>query len=132
MITKHETNQEAGICAECPLRHCCGGWCAEEEKMEIEYNMVEESTLEEFADKNGLIMEVHEQPTGVTKYKFYAHFKRAELIEGGFLAGNHGNGHTPEEAIEQYAIGISEGMLSVFDDGYKRRNIKVPRLISKK
>ena len=64
-------------------------------------------SLEEFADKHGLQMEVHERsldfPAAV---RFYAHFTRVEIAKDGFLVGALGNGATPEEAIANYALCI--------------------------
>ena len=85
------------------------------------------STLEEFADKHGLEMEVRERPEYLNPdYVFYAQFKGVEVLEGRILASAYGEGNTPEEAIAAYAQEISEKHIVI--DAYKtsRREIFAP------
>ena len=102
--------------------------------MEINIFRIPESTLEDFADANGLIMDVHERalfPIGSSK-RFYAHFRHAETRSGErFLSSDSGDGRTPEEAIEDYAPKISGKKLVIDAMNERRREIDVPRLVSK-
>jgi hypothetical protein len=88
-------------------------------------------TLEEFADKHGLVMEVHERnrPVG-DPMRYYAHFTDAEVRSenGMFLSSDHGNGRTPEEAIAHYARRIEMKTLRV-ERGVDWKDIEVPRLV---
>lgn len=101
--------------------------------MQIDIEEIPQMTIEEFADANQLVMEVKERPLPVgNKMRYYAGFKNAEVMESGCLVGAHGNGATPEEAIEDYAAEISTKKIAV--DAWKpaRREIVVPRLVKKK
>ena len=98
--------------------------------MQIERKIVEEMTLERFADKHGLVMQVNERPNSIgQKTRYWANFKSCEVMKKGFLLGEHGDGATEEEAIADYARLISEQLLAV--DAFKpsRRNILTPRLV---
>lgn len=70
-------------------------------------------TLEGFADKNGLVMEVRER-SGVRGYgKYYASFRGVDVSEGDTLIGKYGNGDTPEVAISNYAFEIAGKRIKV-------------------
>ncbi len=99
--------------------------------MKIERHEIEETIIETFADKNGLVMEVRERkkPVGDPS-RYYAHFKSAEAREGQHcLIGLFGNGSTPEEAIAKYARKISLRTLIIDAMSETRREIEVPRLV---
>jgi hypothetical protein len=103
--------------------------------MKIEHHYLDKCTIEEFADRNELIMEVHERPSSRVRgaLPFYAHFKGVELKEGDFLISASGDGYSPEEAINLYAMKISEGLLIInATHPTNRREILVPRLISRR
>jgi hypothetical protein len=71
-------------------------------------------TIEEFADKHDLVMEVHERASiSSLSHRYYAHFKRAELREENCLVGAHGNGVDPKSAITSYARRISQHLLVI-------------------
>lgn len=93
-------------------------------------NSIEITSIEAFADKHGLVMEVRERnkPVGDPS-RYYAHFKSAEAREGKcFLIGLFGDGRTPEEAIAEYARTISLRTLIIDAMTEERREIEVPRL----
>lgn len=98
--------------------------------MEIRSNLIESTTIEKFANKNGLVMEVHERrkPIGAPD-RFFAHFHHSDIKEGAMLIGTFGNGSTPEEAIQNYAKEIGLKLL-VIDavSSTDRKEIQVPRL----
>ena len=101
--------------------------------MKIERHYVEESTIELFAEEQGLVMEVHERGQDILKWRhldrFYAIFKKVEEKDGSVLRGIYGNGDTPEEAITNYANRLSEKWI-VFDAmGPTRRELKTPRFV---
>ena len=99
--------------------------------MEIERHQLEEMTIEEFAENNNLIMEVHERDNPKLP-RCYAHFKHSEIKDGICLSGKFGDGETEQEAIRNYAKEISGQMLVIGAFSNDRRNIQVPRLIEKK
>ena len=95
----------------------------------------ETMTLEEFADGHGLVMEVFERDNTFTgDGKFYARFRNCETKDSSqdsFLTSNHGNGSSPEEAIEAYAKEISKKILVRDACSRARKEIVVPKLIKK-
>jgi hypothetical protein len=99
--------------------------------VKIKRQLVKESTLEEFADQHGLVLEIRERGGARgTAARFYCHFENSDIADGGFLVGAHGNGRTEEEAMADYAKRISESVLCI--DGFRkksRRDILVPRLV---
>lgn len=98
--------------------------------MKIERHEIETASIEAFADKHGLVMEIRERkkPIGDPS-RYYAHFKSAEAREGTHcLIGLFGNGRTPEEAIAEYAETISLRTLIIDAMSKERREIEVPRL----
>ena len=102
--------------------------------MEIKLNKAPRMTIEEFADKHDLIMEVNERSPVLWKdesSRYYAHFRNAEISRDIFLAGSFGDGSTPEEAISNYAKEISGRTLVVEACRDSRRDIRVPILIEK-
>ena len=99
--------------------------------------LVSSDTLENFADKHGLVMLVNERiPANLggrwdESLRFYAHFDDAEVKKGGFLSATHGNGASVEEAIESYMAAISEQLLVVNAyGGIHRKEIRMPRFTS--
>lgn len=101
-------------------------------KIVIEYQ--ERTSLAKFADKNKLVMKVHERDVDTLKWspslcKFHASFQDTEISEGCFLLSQHGNGNTPNQAIKDYGNIIS-GKLLIVNAGNpeKRREIRVPIL----
>jgi hypothetical protein len=99
--------------------------------METERHPVSEMTIEEFAENNNLIMEIHERNDPKLP-KHYAHFKLSDIKEGSCLIGKFGDGETEQEAIRNYAKEISGQLLVIGAFSNNRRNIQVPRLIEKR
>ncbi len=100
--------------------------------MEIQRIQLRRQTVDGFAKEHTLIMEVHERYADASPTRFYAHFKSAEILEGGLEGGllrsAFGNGANEEAAIEAYAAEIS-GQILVIDAGRPtRREISVPIL----
>lgn len=96
--------------------------------MKIERHFKDRMTIEEFAEKHDLIMEVYERDKGIAT-PFYARFKGAEIKDDGMLRSAHGNGYTEEEAINDYASEISEKVLVFGAYITNRKEIRVPILI---
>lgn len=96
-------------------------------KTEVFY--IHEMSLEEFADKHGLVMEVHEREKPVNEGKrFYAHFRGVEVLKDSVLVSEYGDGSDPVIAVAKYAKMISGKVLVL--DAYKptRREIIVLKL----
>ncbi len=74
-------------------------------------------------------MEIHERdrPIGAGD-KYYAHFKRCEVIEGNFLRGAYGDGATGPAAIRDYAAKISGRKIVIGAYLPTRLEIQVPIL----
>lgn len=69
---------------------------------------MEEMTIEEFGDKYGIDLHVRERERpGNEHMKWYASFESLEIKDGSMLQSVHGNGYTPESAIETYCNEIS-------------------------
>ena len=75
-------------------------------------------TLEKFADKHCLTMQVMERSPKLAKAhgRYFASFKNADVHRDHMLHGVFGNGETPEQAIAEYAKKIS-GQLLTIDGG---------------
>ena len=97
--------------------------------MEIVRELIPVSTIEDFADKHGLVMEVKERGGDWrgSGGQFYARFKNSDVLDGHFLVGTFGNGHTEDEAICAYASEISEKVLVLDSWTPQRREIICPR-----
>lgn len=97
--------------------------------MKIVYSDIPESTIDLFADEHALTMMVYERGKGtIAGMRYFAHFKDADVADRGMLVGMFGNGGTPETAIVDYAIKISEETLVIDGNREGERRIKVPRL----
>lgn len=97
--------------------------------MRIEYDTIEEITLEEFADKHDLVMEIGERPYPEgDDGRYWAVFKDTAIKEGIMLVGRYGNGPTPEAAMDDYRRRISLKRLVVNEFSADRRTVFVPRL----
>lgn len=105
--------------------------------MKIVRKFIEEITLEEFADRHSLTMEIFERDSKTLRSlrhlsdndRFYCHFKNVEIKGDGVLISAFGNGATEEEALEDYRKQISENKLVIFAASSNRNEILVPRLI---
>lgn len=101
--------------------------------MKINRKLIERMSIEDFAERHNLIMEVHERNKRNmidfnVRDAFYASFEGAEVKEGACLASEYGDGSNEEEAIRNYAALIS-GKLLVFNAfGRDRHEIQVPYL----
>lgn len=96
--------------------------------MEIERHLLPRSTIEAFAEKHGLVMEVHERSPEPGPKRFYAHFRYTDVFEDTYLIGAYGNGASEEEAILAYAHKISGRALMVNAHESSQREIIVPVL----
>ena len=90
--------------------------------------MLERMTIDEFSEKHGLVMEIHERSNVDSPDRFYAHFERSDIAENGFLVGKFGNGPTPDEAINEYSEKISGKVLVIGAFAGSRREFLVPIL----
>jgi hypothetical protein len=83
--------------------------------------------FEDFADQNGLVMEVTERGSRATpQARFYARFRHVEVMESGCLVGMFGNGATPEQAIKNYKDRLRGEKIAVHALNPGRREIQCP------
>jgi hypothetical protein len=102
-------------------------------KVDIVYHAGGPMTLEEFADKYGLTMEVGERSRewcSDDEARFYACFADSYVLEDGALVVVTGNGSTPEAAIADYAVRIAGCRISVGETRADRRYIDVPNVLT--
>lgn len=104
--------------------------------MQINVIRVAETTIEEFADRHGLVMEVSERRMDRWQRshrleRFTATFKGVEVADAGMLLSVYGSGDTEIDAIRNYAERISSERLVVDAMKSTRREIAVPRLVEK-
>ena len=97
--------------------------------MKIVRRELERSTIDDFADKHGLVMEIHERSSEASPRRWYAHFFSAEVSQGNFLCGTFGDGPSEEDAVRDYAKQISGKLLVINAMEPERREIPVPVLI---
>ena len=88
-------------------------------------------TLEEFADKHELVMEVHERAKLISanNTRWYAHFRHTHVKQcGGGYLGTCGDGKTPEEAISDYGNRIAGQSIAVnvWSSTEPRKDIQCP------
>ena len=104
--------------------------------MKISVKAIIPHDLAEFADANGLEIEVRERDGRTMENmkmqpsdRFYARFKGVEVSEGRCLRGTYGNGGTPDAAIHAYCKEIQG--LCLVKDAYKdtRKEIQAPSLL---
>lgn len=95
------------------------------QKMKIEFDKIQEMTIEEFAEKHDLTMVIKER-NGYCP--FCASFKNAEIKEGPILMSESGYGDSTDKAIREYAKKISLKNLVIDAYGQYRKEIQVPRL----
>lgn len=77
--------------------------------MKIERHTLETMSIEEFAEKHDLTMEIRERKSVIKP--FCANFKGARLMYSNRVIGDFGEGITEQEAISNYANLISNGKL---------------------
>jgi hypothetical protein len=100
--------------------------------MEIKVLYLPKYTLEEFADKHGLSIEVRERAidnSGLATKRFYADFMpSAEVKEGGVLRSSYGNGSIITEAIMNLIENVRLKTIVIGAYKAERREIEVPYL----
>lgn len=100
--------------------------------MIIEHYNIEECTLEEFADKHDLILEIIERPTKITQRgvsRYYAKFKNMDIKDGIFLRSAFGNGDTKPQAIYDLRLLLSKKLVVLNANTDNREEINCPRFI---
>ena len=100
--------------------------------MIIKREFIERTTIESFADKRNLTMQVNERDIEPGKYpgpneRFYAAFEGVDVIDGHFYRGVYGNGPDEETAIRDYAIKLSRAVLSIRGADGRREEVVCPR-----
>jgi hypothetical protein len=98
--------------------------------VEIVRKYRERSTIEAFAEKHGLVMEIYERDNPQLA-PLYGRFRRVEIKDGALLESAFGDGVTESAVIRDYARRIS-GKLIVFDAmGPNRKEIQCPVFTNK-
>ena len=91
---------------------------------------IEQMTIEHFAERKDLTMEIRERrvPAG-SPNRFYARFESCEVMDGRALVGLCGDGPTPEDAVQDYARNIQLKRICIDAMRDSRKEIEVPRLL---
>lgn len=105
--------------------------------MNIHTFPLQRSTIEDFAEKHCLVMEVHERSPHEPVFggwrggavRFYAHFSCCEIADNGCLVGVFGDGPSPEAAIADYGKQISGRRLIHRAYQPERKEIAVPIIV---
>lgn len=85
-------------------------------------------TIQAFAERHDLTMEIRQRHHENNASKWYAHFEKCDIKEGSCLLGAYSDGFTPLQAIAHYAQRIS--MTTIVIDAFgERREINVPQLV---
>ena len=100
--------------------------------MIIKREFIERTTIEAFADKHNLTMEVNERDIEPGKSpgpneRFYANFEGVDVIDGSFYRGVYGNGPDEETAIRDYARKLSRAVFSIRGADDRREEVICPR-----
>lgn len=89
-------------------------------------------SIEEFAEKYDLTMEVHDLgPDNIPRrgFRYYVIFSNAKIVqEGLWLVSKSGKGNSQEEAIADYTTQINNNILVLNAHDKERHTIKIPRL----
>lgn len=90
--------------------------------MEIEFHPLPAPTIEEFAEKHELVMQILERQHG----EYYANFKNSEVLNGSMLSSIYGTGFTQSAAMQDYAKLIAGKLLVVNAYTPRRQELRVP------
>lgn len=82
----------------------------------------------DYADVLNLELEILYYPN--QKRRFTASFKRAEVMQKGFLAGTYGNGKTPDLAINDYVEQIKGKRIAINAMSKDRMEYDVPERLT--
>ncbi len=97
--------------------------------MQIERDLIEKMSLQEFADRHNLVMRISERrPPLENLERFIASFKNVEVVGDGVLSSLYGDGPTEEIAMQNYAKQLSHTLIAVDAYSPKRREIQCPEL----
>lgn len=102
----------------------------------MKLNLIPTKEILDFEKKIGYELVVNERtinnrsPARLSKY--YVHFEKACVIDGGCLSGIYGDGNSIDEAIKNYCYEVSNSRV-VFD-AYtnERKEVKFPKLVHTK
>jgi hypothetical protein len=99
--------------------------------MKIEVVPIPTMTIQEFADREGLTMEVKERGSDriSNATPWFATLKGVDVIDGIMLGAAWGNGNTPDQAIADCVRNISEQRLVFGAYTDSRREIQAPRFL---
>lgn len=98
--------------------------------MRLQIVRLPRETIQEFAERHDLTMQVYERTHAECPDKYYAKFANSDIVEGCCLLGAYGNGHTIKSAIAAYAERISGCCLVIAGNTNSEIRINVPQLTS--
>lgn len=81
-----------------------------------------------FFERHGLDITVRDRGPDTKRFRYYATVGKAEVKRDGMLLGVSGNGNTPDEAVADYAILLSNEMIVLCAYTPERREIRAPEL----
>jgi hypothetical protein len=88
----------------------------------------EEVKLIDFIDARNLELNLRRYPNQCERW--IAEFEHCEVIQGGCLVGLYGNGHTPEEAIQDYIRNIAGKRIAQNAMTDRRSEFEVPKVLT--
>lgn len=95
------------------------------------FKLIDPKEITDYEKEIGFELEVCER-TPKYGHQYYARFQGGEVKLEGILRGSYGNGHSMDEALQDYCEEISQVTL-VFDAcGEGKKEIQTPKLIHTK
>jgi len=98
----------------------------------MKFNLLEQQEILDFEKRIGFELEVNERANSMYGGRYYVHFPKGEIMEGGCLIGATGNGTTIDEALIAYCKEISGKRLAFNSYTCERREIEMPKLVHTK
>lgn len=93
--------------------------------MKINRNTLKRPTLEEFADKHDLTLEIGERPKEYGLPRYFAYLKDVYLDEGCVVVGTSGNGDDEQSAVQDYVKRLNGQLLTIrpFDPSRRKKTV---------
>lgn len=102
----------------------------------MKLNLISVKEILDFEKEIGYELVVNERPihagSPARLSRYYVQFEKAEVMEGGCLAGKYGNGNTIDEAIKDYCREVSNCRVAFGAYTNERKEIQFPKLVHSK
>ena len=102
----------------------------------MKLNLIATKEILDFEKEIGYELVVNERAIHAGSYaslsKYYVQFENAEVMEGGCLVGEYGNGSTIDEALKDYCREISNCRIVFGAYTNERKEVQFPKLIHTK